>query len=91
MSQIHILNTLHRDEGVRCRRKSVRGAIDEIQFKQLVSSGEIRTAVKTRRLHSCDRREGDRCFKFKDEINCPARKKTVSAICKDCERRTGRK
>lgn len=100
MSQIHILNTLHRDEGVRCKRKSIRGAIDELQYKQLVSERKIRTTEKVSRLHACGFRDEGNCYKDDNKegrsdkgnlTDCPVRRRTVSAICKDCEKRMKKK
>lgn len=100
MSQIHIQNSpIHRDEGIICKRKHVRGQITLDEAKKLIRSDRLRMTTKTRAQHNCGYREGSSCYDAPDgnndqgrvdrtsPVNCPRHSRTVTALCKDCLRR----
>lgn len=93
MSAIHITDGLLRAEGVRCRRKSVRGSITPPEFIQLRNNGRLRTRVKTTVKHACGFREGGSCFqddnkedRTHEPVTCFRRKIEVSGVCRDCQK-----
>lgn len=98
MSQIHIqVSSIHRDEGVLCKRRGIRGRLTLENVKKLINSENLRTTTKSKVFHTCGYRRNGQCYEgahgnqdrgeIKTSINCLRSTRPVTALCKDCLRR----